>query len=333
MSSLKVKLLVSREYENFLLCIGGDGQSYMPLPHPSGITFDGQTVHVASTRNPNELFALRPLGPAFLRSDRATEDRAGMLSPYATRFFPGSLYLHDLAMIDGRLHGNAVGHNSVVAFGEEDVVRVWWPASIDTPDGPRFDANFIQLNSIAAGATLEDSFFSASSESIGRRRPGHLDYPVKGRGVIFSGHTRGVFARGLTRPHSARLSAGRLFVDNSGYGELCEVVGGEVSVVARLSGWTRGLSIVKGIAFVGTSRVLPKFERYAPGVNSNVARCGIDAVDLKTGTVLASIRWRAGNQIFAIDAVPDDFTSGLPFGRKGIRPEAVFYACRFDTRS
>ena len=42
----------------------------------------------------------------------------------------------------------------------------------------------------------QQSFFSASSAAPGRRRPGHLDYPVDKRGVIFSGtHARAIRAR------------------------------------------------------------------------------------------------------------------------------------------
>ena len=55
---------------------------------------------------------------------------------------------------------------------------------------PALDVNYIQLNSIAAGRTVEESFFSASADAITPRRPGHRDYPVDGRGVVFSGATR-----------------------------------------------------------------------------------------------------------------------------------------------
>ena len=46
------------------------------------------------------------------------------------------------------------------------------------------------------------------------RRPGHLNFPVDGRGVIFSGRTRDVVATGLTRPHSARLHEGTITVED-----------------------------------------------------------------------------------------------------------------------
>ena len=108
--------------------------------------------------------------------------------------------MHDLAWIGDALHANAVGQNAVIRFTETGYERVWWPRCIESPAGPVFSRNHIQLNSIAAGLDLAGSFFSASSDSISTRRPGHLNYPVDGRGVVFTGDTREVIARGLTRP-------------------------------------------------------------------------------------------------------------------------------------
>ncbi len=84
--------------------------------------------------------------------------------------------------------------------------------------------------------------------------------------MIFSGATREPIARGLTRPHSARLYEHRIWVDNSGYGHVGYVDAGEFHSVAALPGWTRGLCFRNGIAFVGTSRILPRFSKYAPGL-------------------------------------------------------------------
>src|SRR5439155_7446833 len=103
---------------------------------------------------------------------------------------------------------------------------VWWPRCIETADGPDFGRNYLQLNSIAAGPDLAGSFFSASTDQPSARRPGHRNFAVDRRGVIFAGATREAVVRGLTRPHSARLQGGRVWVDNSGYGELGVVEAG-----------------------------------------------------------------------------------------------------------
>lgn len=205
---------------------------------------------------------------------------------------------------------------------------VWWPRSIETKSGPVFSRNHLQLNSIAAGSTLNASYFSASTDRISARRPGMKNFPVNGRGVIFSGKTREVFCRGLTRPHSARLHNGRVWVDNSGYGELGFADDGRFQPVVKLSGWTRGLCFHKGIAFVGTSRVIPRFRQYAPGLDVDSSICGVHAVEVKTGKVLGSLTWPVGNQIFAIDWIARSAATGFPFAagaRRAAKEKALFY--------
>lgn len=339
---LRVTLLVTREYEHLLLALaaprGRPRVTHLAVPHPSGLAFDEAhgSVHVALTRNPNQLLTLAPVTGVRTRRDRPAEAPADRpLVPRATRFLPGCLYLHDLAMIGGRLHGNAVGENAIVAFDPHgDVTRVWWPRAIEGPQGPDFSRNYLQLNSIAAGAGLEGSFFTASTATPSARRPGHRNFPVTGRGVVFSGVTREPIAGGLTRPHSARLHEGRIWLDNSGFGELGVIDGDRFEPLVRLDGWTRGLCVRDGVAFVGTSRVIPRFARYAPGLAVDRTECAVHAVDLRTGERLGSLHWPQGNQIFAIEAVPGDLTLGLPLQRPGASPsrrtDGLFYSFDFD---
>jgi hypothetical protein len=98
--------------------------------------------------------------------------------------------------------------------------------------------------------------------------------------------------------------------------------------VAKLPGWTRGLCIHGDLAFVGTSRVIPRFRAYAPGVDVDRSVCGVHAVDLASGSIRASFTWPAGNQIFAIDQVPSRLTGGFPLSprRAGGRERDLFYA-------
>jgi uncharacterized protein (TIGR03032 family) len=277
------------------------------------------------------LYALRParaLGAAAGRAARDVPDRP--LLPAGCRFHPGCLYLHDLAIVGGVLHGNAVGQNAVVRLEPDGGhTRVWWPKAIETRGVPDFARNYLQLNSIAAGPDLARSFFSASADVPSTRRPGQQNFPVDGRGVVFDGATREPIARGLTRPHSARLAAGRIWVANSGYGEVGVVQDGRFEAQVRLPGWTRGLGFAGHVAFAGTSRVLPRFRQYAPGLDLADSRCGVHALDTRSGRVLGSILWPFGNQIFAVEPVPGRETRGLPFaaGRRARdRERELFYA-------
>ena len=344
---LKITLLVSREYEHLLLGLSNHkmpSTTFMPMPHPSGIAVDRKKslVHVASTRNPNQIFTLKAATGAIERLDLTPNEQTSDLSTNESRpllsvrslYFPGSLYLHDLAMIDGHLHANAVGQNAVIKIKSDGSYKqVWWPNCIEVDEKPVFGQNHIQLNSIAAGDSIKKSFFSASSESIADIRPGHADYPVDKRGVIFSGKTGERIAGGLTRPHSARLlpdaafSDKKLWVDNSGYGEFGYIDDGKFHSVIKLPGWTRGLSFCKDVAFVGTSRVIPRFAQYAPGLDVNASICAVHAIDIKSGEVLGSISWEYGNQIFAIDWLPAKQSAGFPFSRENSRDtRSLFYS-------
>ena len=314
--------------------------SFWPVPHPSGIAVDSREgiVHIASTRNPNQIYDLAPVSQLADRGDAACRHAPGRpLVPLRSRFLPGCLYIHDLAMVGGTLHANAVGQNAIIRLAEGlGHERVWWPRCIDRAGGPAFGPNYLQLNSIAAGKSLSESFFSASTDRPGTRRPGHRNFAVDARGVIFSGATREPVAHGLTRPHSARVYRGKLWVDNSGYGEIGFIEDRHLRVVARLPGWTRGLCFCQDIAFVGTSRVIPRFRHYAPGLRHDKSQCGVWALDLNTGQVVGSITWPYGNQIFAVEVLPSSFTTGLPFttppARCKRRSAALFYAFQPPSR-
>ena len=319
LATLEGPLLVTREYEHLVIALavieGRRKVSFLRLPHPNGIAVDRARglVHLASTRNPNLVYDLAPCAALVPRAGDGDPEPESVLLPVRARFLPGCLYIHDLALVGGRLHANAVALNAVAELPEPGGFRtVWWPRCIDGPRGPRFERNYLQLNSIAAGSDLGDSFFSASGDRVSARRPGHLNYPVDGRGVIFSGRTREVVATGLTRPHSARLVDGELWVDNSGYGQLGRIVDGRFDPLVQLPGWTRGLAVARGIAFVGTSRVIPRFRHYAPGVDVDGSESAVHAVELKSGRILGSLEWPFGNQIFGIEVCPLP-TTGLPF--------------------
>jgi uncharacterized protein (TIGR03032 family) len=333
-----ITLLVTREYEHlamaFNVSAGRPVITFIPLPHPSGVAVDRKrdVVYLASTRNPNQIFDFKPVISRVPRGDVRVEPSSSRpLVPVRSRFYPGCSYLHDLALVGGELHGNAVGQNAVVRLDEDGSMKpVWWPRCVETAKGPIIEQNHIQLNSIAAGRDLSRSYFSASSDVISVRRPGHLNFPTDKRGVIFDGATREPMARGLTRPHSARLHREKLWVANSGYGELGIILKGGFEPVVRLPGWTRGLCFRGRWAFVGTSRVIPRFRQYAPGLDVESSTCGVHVIDTQTGRVLGSLVWPYGNQIFGLDWASRGKISGFPFsaGVRGTssRTRKLFYA-------
>ncbi len=321
LANLGITLFVSREYENLLISIYSNGerliQRYTPIAHPSGIACDRENdlMYVASTRNPNVIYEFTSSGEGLANRSKHTFLDQKLMVVARKKYYPGLYYFHDLALISGELFANAVGLNGVIKinmghYKAEPIV--WHPKCIEDINGcPRTEANYIQLNSIAGADSIEGSYFSASSDSISVRRPGHLNYPVDGRGVIISGKTRETVATGLTRPHSARLADGKIWVANSGYGEFGFINGDSFEPIIKLNGWTRGVCIYGNIAFVATSRVIPRYRHYAPGLNGIVDQCGMYAISLKTGATIGNVVWPSGNQVFAIDYIAQKRTNGL----------------------
>src|SRR5690606_16139668 len=116
LEELRVTLPISREYEHLLVAMRADAAgpdvSYFPLPHPSGIAFDPASgfVHVASTRNPNQVYTFAPA--VRMRPRDGIDARLAArrpLVPVGSSFVAGCLYLHDLVLIGGALHGTATG--------------------------------------------------------------------------------------------------------------------------------------------------------------------------------------------------------------------------------
>jgi hypothetical protein len=83
--------------------------------------------------------------------------------------------------------------------------------------------------------------------------------------------------------------------------------------------------------------VIPRFKDYAPGLDTDRSECAIHAVDVRRGTVLGSLAWPRGNQIFAIDWAPKRQVSGFPFSsRRGSNSDQVkklLYSFQFNGAS
>lgn len=114
---------------------------------------------------------------------------------------------------------------------------------------------------------------------------------------------------GLCMPHSPRLVNGRLWVLNSGRGELSVVDSTSKTVVpvAGLAGYTRGVDFFGRFAFVGLSRIretavfggLPIAEHWRD------LQCGVAVVDCHSGRQVAAFRFHSGvEEIFEVKVLP-----------------------------
>lgn len=119
---------------------------------------------------------------------------------------------------------------------------------------------------------------------------------------VSSGH---IVSRGLSMPHSPRLHGDRLWLLESGTGQLLLVdrVTGQRQTVTALPGFTRGLALCGPYAFVGLSRIrassamdgVPLAER------RDELKCGIAAIDLRSGQVVGFLEFQtAVEEIFDV---------------------------------
>ncbi|WP_137045777.1 DUF4915 domain-containing protein [Pseudolabrys sp. FHR47] len=319
LQQLDLSLAVSREYEHFITLLSGDGGkshvTALELPHPSGMFYDTGTgeLIVSSTRTPNQIFWLRPLGDRDFERDVVPADMTRpdgtVFMPYRSLLLPGTLYIHDIVVIGRDLFATVTGHNFLAKLDPlSGWERVWWPACVDGLGRASFDQNYLQLNSIACGASPETSYYTGFSDEVTGAKPWKAGYGPKGKGVVFDGASRQVLLRGLTCPHSAKLRDGKLWLLNSGYGEVGYVdphaPPPRYEVVTRLPGFTRGLAFAGDYAFVGLSKVIDFYEPYAPGLKPKETICGIVALDLRTGQTVATLEWPPGYQIYDVQTMP-----------------------------
>jgi uncharacterized protein (TIGR03032 family) len=127
-------------------------------------------------------------------------------------------------------------------------------------------------------------------------------------------------ARGFAMPHSPRLYGGRLWLLNSGCGQLVTVrpSDGHVQVVSRQPGYTRGLSFAGPYAFIGLSKIreTATFGGVPIAEDRESLKCGVGVVDLRIGRLVAHFEFHSGvEEIFdvqVLDTARNPYLSG-PF--------------------
>jgi uncharacterized protein (TIGR03032 family) len=134
-----------------------------------------------------------------------------------------------------------------------------------------------------------------------------------GGGVVIDVASGEVVCRGLSMPHSPRLHEGRLWVLNSGAGEVgtVDLKTGRFEALAFCPGYLRGLDFIGHHALVGLSEPrenrtfagLPLQDRLAA---ANVGpRCGVFVIDTRTGDVAHWLRLEGViNELYDVVSLP-----------------------------
>jgi uncharacterized protein (TIGR03032 family) len=114
-----------------------------------------------------------------------------------------------------------------------------------------------------------------------------------------------IVTRGLSMPHSPRWHDGRLWLLESGTGQLVFVdpTTGHRQTDAALPGFARGLALCGGYAFVGLSKIRPTsaMDGVPLAERRDQLKCGVAVVDLAAGRVCATLEFQtAVEEIFDV---------------------------------
>jgi uncharacterized protein (TIGR03032 family) len=128
-------------------------------------------------------------------------------------------------------------------------------------------------------------------------------------GVLIDVQSGEIVCHGLSMPHSPRWHEGRLWVLNSGTGELMVVdpSSGKTTGVCGLPGYLRGLCFVGPFALVGLSKIrekhvfggLPVQDRYEKLL------CGVAVVDVSAGRMVGMFEFTSGcEELYDVQFLP-----------------------------
>lgn len=289
----------------FFLGLGEDGRlkaHERMVQRCQGLCVDGAALWVAGQSHLWRFVdTLQPSGCTPSGADRLYVPRLGYMT--------GDVDIHDIA----------VGHDGVPIFvntrfsclavpdADRGFRPIWKPAFISALR----NEDRCHLNGMALGEDGRPQFATA----LGRCDviEGWRERRTDG-GVLIDVPSGEVACAGLSMPHSPRWHRGRLWLLNSGTGELgtVDTVAGRFEPVCFCPGFARGLAFYGKWAVVGLSRPreghgtlgsLPLDAALARAGTS--ARCGLAVVDSETGT-LAHMLWlhHTVNELYDVAFLP-----------------------------
>ncbi len=281
-----IALALSTYRANRLIFLGVDANGALKIherlyDRPMGLFASGQSLWMASRSHLWRFDNL--LVPGQLH------DGADRLYVPAASFLTGEVNAHELVLTaEGRpLFVNTVFSCLAQLTPGCSFQPVWQPPFIDAlkPED-RCHLNGVALqNGKISWATACSAGNTATSWRNTREKSG----------VVVHIPTGAIAAAGLTMPHSPRWYQGKLWLLNSGTGELGWIEQERFQPLCALPGFVRGLAFAGGCAVVGLSKLrspqftgLPLEDRLQGGADPQGC-CGIRVIDLVNGDGLHSL--------------------------------------------
>lgn len=303
MSQAGGSLAVTTYQAGKLALIGWDGRQVTLLMRqfqkPMGLAVEGARLALA-TRHAVWLFANAPvLAHGYLEDQPGRYD--ALFLPRVA-YYTGDLNVHDVAFgADGLVLVNSRFGCLASLSDQYSFVPGWRPPFV-TEVVPE---DRCHLNGLAL-VDGRPKFVTVLGET---NEPGGWRAQKATGGAIVDVESNQIVLRGLSMPHSPRWHDGRLWVLNSGAGEIGQVdpVQGKYQVLRALPGYLRGLCFVGRHAVIGLSRIREKHIFGGLPVQQRFDKllCGLAVVDLLSGQHIGTMEFTAGcHEIYDVRFLP-----------------------------
>lgn len=301
LSQMGLSLVVSTYQAGKLILMRADGNAvnthFRVFDKPMGVAADREKIAVGTT------YAIRELRnvPAVAAKVPPEGRHDGCYIPRRSTV-TGDIDIHEMAWIDQELWFVNTRFSCLCTLDPSySFVPRWRPPFVtgyDLTDRCHLNGLGVRANRpyyvTALGETDSPNGWRANKAS---------------GGILMDITIDNILVRGLSMPHSPRWYRDRLWVLESGRGTLAQVdlATGDLTPVATLPGFTRGLDFWGDFAFVGLSQIRETavFSGIPLTQTLTERTCGVWIVNIVTGAIVAFLKFEdAVQEIFAVSVLP-----------------------------
>lgn len=297
-------LIISTYQAGKVAAVGWDGERVTLLMRqfdkPLGMAIDGNRMALA-TRHDIWLMANAPaLAGAYLPRQPGCYD--ALYLPRVT-YHTGDLNTHDLAFAGDDLILVNTRFSCLSRLSRDFSFEPIWQPPFISDVVPEDRCHLNGLAMVAGRAKYVTALGTTDTAGAWRERKAT-------GGVVMDVESGEIVLDGLAMPHSPRWHEGRLWLLNSGAGEVLrfDPKSGRAEVVCSLPGYLRGLCFVGPYALVGLCKIR---EKHIFGGLPIQERCkeltsGVAVVDLRSGVEVGMFEFTAGcEELFEVRFLPD----------------------------
>jgi uncharacterized protein (TIGR03032 family) len=295
-------LLVSVYQAGLLLTFSSDGKQLFVMSRHfrkvMGVAVQGRRLALATMHDLIYLSDAKELAAGFPPN---TNTYDALYLPRAT-YHTGNLSTHEIAFGTETLWLVNTRFSCLSALSKDcSFVPVWQPKFI-TQLAPE---DRCHLNGLAMDEG-KPKFITALGDS---NTPRGWSPDKAASGIVLDFASKEIIAHGLCMPHSPRWFGNRLWLCNSGKGEVLIVdpANGKPTVVCQVPAYLRGFTAVGNHLALGMSQIREKHIFGSLPVQKNKDRlmCGVCVIDLQSGKLAGTLEFTSGCQeVFDVQFLP-----------------------------